>query len=58
MIPKGTANTEMSVTRPGRPPRATKRLLPHQTATTMPMMMQIAYARRAIGPTYQTPCGG
>lgn len=42
MRPKGTAQTAMSATVPARPPRAIQRLLPSQTATKTPMMMQNA----------------
>ena len=48
----------MSMTMPGAPPRCTNRRSPHITATTMPMMMQIAYARIGIGPSIQTPRSG
>jgi hypothetical protein len=40
--PKGTANTEMSITVPAMPPRAIQRRSAHQIATTMPAMTQSA----------------
>ena len=38
-MPNGTAQIAMSVIGAGRSARATYRLLPHQTATTMPATM-------------------
>ena len=42
MMPNGTIQVAISVTSPGRPPRATQRRSPSQTATTMPAMMHRA----------------
>ena len=41
-MPNGTAQIATSVITPGRPPRATYRFPPHQTATTMPATMSRA----------------
>ena len=42
MMPNGTAQTAMSRTSPGAPPRATQRCSVSRTAATMPAMMQSA----------------
>ena len=57
-MPNGTAQIARSVTSPCRPPRATQRRSPIQTAATMPRMIEKAYARSGTGPRYQTPSPG
>ena len=54
MMPVGTAQTAMSSTAPGATPRWRSRHSVTTQATTMPTMMQSAYARIGTGPSCQT----
>jgi hypothetical protein len=57
-MPNGTAHTARSSTVYGGTPRHRSRTSVMMQASTIPMTMQIAYARSGIGPRCQTAVPG